>query len=383
MEANVNFILISGDLFHANLPNMRAVNQAVKKMREVRDAGINIYAIYGSHDFSPNETSIVDILASAGLFQKIVKGEIVDNKLKLKFVTDPNTKAQLVGISGRTLGLEREYYAILDRATLERKEGFKIFAFHTALDELKPSSLALMESTPLSYLPKGFDYYAGGHIHTKIEGTIQEYGVIRYPGTLFGYNFRDLEQNAKGGETGFFIVTFDDRVKEVRHISTHVCEYVFSEYDVTSRNSVQANEMLIREIENLSVKGKLVLIRIRGELAGGKTGDINFNQLRNILRQNGAIYANLNRYALSSKEYQAIRVEGRDIQEVEEKLLRENVKAVKISEAELKGEKGVQNAIALLRVLRHPKKSTEKKMEYDTRMVKQAVGKLKLTEALE
>jgi DNA repair exonuclease SbcCD nuclease subunit len=352
-------------------------------MREVRDAGINIYAIYGSHDFSPNETSIVDILASAGLFQKIVKGEVIDNKLKLKFVTDPNTKAQLIGISGRTLGLEREYYEILDRATLERKEGFKIFAFHTALDELKPSSLALMESTPLSYLPKGFDYYAGGHIHTKIEGAFREYGVIRYPGTLFGYNFRDLEQNAKGGETGFFIVTFDDRVKEVRHIATCVCEYVFSEYDVTSRNSVQANEMLIKEVGNLSVKGKLVLIRIRGELAGGKTGDINFNQLRSILRQNGAVYVNINRYALSSKEYQAIRVEGRDIQEVEEKLLRENVKAVKISEAELKGEKGIQNAIALLGVLRHPKKSTEKKMEYDARMVKQAVGKLKLTEAME
>jgi hypothetical protein len=382
MEEKIDFILISGDLFHTNIPDMGVVNQAVVKMREVRDAGINIYVIYGSHDFSPNETSIVDILASAGLFRKIVKGEIIDNKLMLEFFTDLKTKAKFVGISGRALGLEREYFEILDRESLEKEEGFKIFAFHTALDELKPSSLAPMGSMPLSYLPKGFDYYAGGHIHTKIEEKITEHGTIRYPGAFFGYSFRDLEQNSKGEKTGFFIVTFDDRVRDVRYMEIPVCDYVFSEYDVTNKNSVKANEMLVREVKDLSVDGKLVLIRVRGELSGGKTSDINFNQLRSILRHNGAIYANINRYALSSKEYKAIRVEGRDIHEVEENLLRENIGAVKVSEPGLKGEKGIQVAVDLLGALRHDKKTMEKKKEYDERMVKRAIEKLKLKETI-
>lgn len=382
LEEKVDFILISGDLFHANIPDMAVVNQAVTKMRELRDAGINIYVIYGSHDFSPNETSIVDILASAGLFQRIVKGNIVDDKLKLEFFIDQKTKAHLVGISGRTLGLEREYYEILDRKLLEKEKGFKIFAFHITLDELKPSSLAPMESMPLSYLPKGFDYYAGGHMHVKIEEKMPGYGIIRYPGTLFGYSFRDLEQNAKGEQAGFYIITFDDRVRDVQYIEIPICEYLFYEYDISNKNSIKANEEVIGKVKELSVDGKLVLIRVRGELSGGKTSDIKFNELRSILRQNGAIYANINRYALSSKEYKAIQVEGEDIHEVEEKLLEENIGAVKVSEPGLKGKNGVQLAVGLLRVLRRDKKSIEKKKDYNERVVREAIEKIGLTEAM-
>lgn len=382
LDEQVDFILIAGDLFHSNIPDMGVVNQAVMKIREVRDAGINIYVIYGSHDFSPNKTSIVDILASTGLFQEIVKGDVIDDKLRLEFFTDSKTKARLVGISGRALGLEREYYKILDREALEKESGFKIFVFHTALDELKPPSLAPMESMPLSYLPKGFNYYAGGHLHSRIEKKMPEYGTITYPGALFGYSFKDLEQNAKGGKTGFFIVAFDDKIRDIRFVETRVCQYRFFEYDVTNKNAVKANEELIEKIKGLSVDGKLVLIRVRGELSGGKTADINFNQLRSILRENGATYTNINRYALSSKEYQAIRVEGRDVYEVEEKLLRDNIGTVKVSEPGLKGEKGVLIAENLLEALRHDRKSTEKKKEYNDRVVSKAIEKLRLVEAM-
>lgn len=206
---------------------------------------------------------------------------------------------------------------------------------------------------------------------------------MRYPGPLFGHNFRDLERNAKGEKTGFFIITFDDKVRDIQFLETPVCEYLFFEYDATNKNSVKANEELVEKVKDLPVQGKLVLIRIRGELSGGKTSDINFTQLRNILRQNGAIYANINRYALSSKEYTAIRVEGRDIHEVEEKLLRENIGAIRVSESGLKGEKGVRVAVDLLDVLRHGKKIIEKKKEYDDRKIREALETLRLTEAME
>lgn len=383
LKEHVDFIVVSGDLFHSNIPDMGVVNQAVMKMKEVRDKGINIYVIYGSHDFSPNETSIVDILSSAGLFQKIVKGEVSNDKLKLEFFTDPKTEAKLVGISGRTLGLEKEYYEILDREFLEKEKGFKIFAFHTALDELKPASLAQMESMPVSNLPKGFDYYAGGHVHVKMEKKLQGYGAIRYPGTLFGYNFRDLEQNAEGEKPGLFIVSFDDDVEDVRFVDAPVCEYLKFEYDVSNKNSTKANEELVDKVKKSSVKGKLVLLRVSGELSGGKTSDIDFTQLREILLHKGAIYANINRYALSSKEYSSIRVEGKDVHEVETKLLRENIGAIKVTEPMLKGENGISLAVDLLGVLRHDKKTTEEKKDYNERMMRESLETLDLTEAME
>jgi DNA repair exonuclease SbcCD nuclease subunit len=382
VAAQVAFIVISGDLFHANLPDMAVVNRAVRKMRAIRDAGINLYVIYGSHDFSPNETSVVDLLASAGLFQKIVKGAVRDGKLRLTVFTDPTTKARLVGISGRSVGLERKYFEVLDRAALEREAGFKIFAFHTALDELKPAAVAQMESMPMSYLPRGFDYYAGGHLHTRVEAQVAGYGAVRYPGALFGYNFRDLEQNAKGGTPGFFLVTFDDRVRDVEFVTVPVCEYLFFEYDAANQNAHTANETLTQRVKALPVDGKLVLIRVRGELSGGKTADIQFHQLRSILRQNGARYVNINRYALSSKEYVAIRVAGDDVHEVEATMLRENIGAVSVAAPGLKGDQGVRTAVALLEALRHDKKTAELKKAYDDRMVHAAVETLRLTEAM-
>src|SRR5665647_3981881 len=55
----VDFIVISRDLFHVGVPSdLDTVSQAVAKMREVTEKGIPIYAIYGSHDYTPTSTSI-------------------------------------------------------------------------------------------------------------------------------------------------------------------------------------------------------------------------------------------------------------------------------------------------------------------------------------
>lgn len=383
LRKKVDFILITGDLFHSNIPDMGVVNQAVMKMRELRENGINIYLIYGSHDFSPNQTSVVDILNSAGLYQKIVKGEIIDERLRLTSFKDEKTNTVLVGLSGRSLGLEREYYEILDRDHLENISGFKIFAFHTAFDELKPAQLARMDSIPVSYLPKGFDYYAGGHIHVRLERDIPGYGVIRYPGATFGYNFTDLERFAKGETPGFYIVSFEDEIKDVKFIKTDVCKYLFKEYDMSNKNSIQANEELYKKIRNLQVEEKLVLIRVKGELSGGKTADINISKMKNLLKQNGAIYPDINRRLLSSREYEGVKVQGRDISEVENRLLKENIGTVNITVPQLKGDDGVKTAIDLLEVLRNEIKSNEKKREYEDRIIKDALQTLKLKEMLE
>src|ERR1035437_9259690 len=62
IKEDVDFLLISGDLFHVGIPDLGVVNDAVRKMRELREARIPIYAIYGSHDYTPTGTSVIDIL---------------------------------------------------------------------------------------------------------------------------------------------------------------------------------------------------------------------------------------------------------------------------------------------------------------------------------
>lgn len=382
MDEKVDFIIISGDLFHSNIPDMGVVNQAVKKMKEVRDKGIPIYIIYGSHDYSPNETSIVDILDSAGLLTKIVKGKVENGKLRLEFTEDPETKAKLTGISARKIGMEERYYEILDRVDLEKEKGFKIFVFHSALSEFKPDFMSMMASIPISYFPKGFDYYAGGHIHKRIEESLPGYDNIVYPGPLFAGYPRDLEQNARGEKRGFFIVSFDSKVKKIEFVEIKVCEYTFFEYDASNKSSAQVQRELLQKIKDLDVAGKIVLLKVKGELSGGKTSDINFSQIRKMLMENGALHVSINRFGLTSKEYTTLKVMGEDAHEIEKKLLKESIGTVKVSIDSLKGENGAHLAFELLNALRQGQKPNESKKDYVERVLGRAIDILNLTEVL-
>ena len=172
IKEKVDFIIIAGDLFHSNLPDMSIVKQAVGILKEVADKGIPVYINYGSHDFSPNETSIIDVITESGLLKKLFNGYVVKNdlgeeKLKLKFITDKKTGAKLTGISGRKMGMDDAYYNMLDKKSLEEEEGFKIFVFHTSIKNLLPDFLSKMDGIDIKRLPKEFDYYAGGHIHKQ------------------------------------------------------------------------------------------------------------------------------------------------------------------------------------------------------------------------
>ena len=51
VQENVDFVIVSGDLFDATLPDLVIVQKAVEKIKEVKDKGIQFYLTYGSHDF--------------------------------------------------------------------------------------------------------------------------------------------------------------------------------------------------------------------------------------------------------------------------------------------------------------------------------------------
>lgn len=383
IERKVDFIIISGDLFDSNIPDMTIVNEAVKKMREVKEHGTEFYVVYGSHDFSPTQSSIVDILESAGIFHKVTKGKVVDGSLKLEFQEDPKTGAKLVGISGRKAGIEKEYFSMLDRESLERERGFKIFVFHGALSEYKPEVLAQMDSISISNFPKGFNYYAGGHIHEKTIGRMADYEHVIYPGTLFGGDYKDFEKSAKGQKRGFFIVSFSDKVQHVEFIETPLCDYEIIEYDADGKSATKVQTDLKEDVKKINSQGKLVIIKVKGELSSGKTSDIEFAMMRKMLEDNGALYVLLNHHALTSKEYFAIKVGGEDIETIKLKLFKESIGSVKVSNPKLKGEEGVKLSSRLFEALKQDKKENETKSNYESRIVRDGLEVFELKEAIQ
>ncbi|MDO8640597.1 MAG: DNA repair exonuclease, partial [Nitrosarchaeum sp.] len=127
----VVFILIPGDLFHVNIPEMRVQKFAFAKFRQVHDAKIPIYVVYGSHDFSPVANSVIDLLVEVGYITKVTLATSLGNgRIKLGFLVDKKTGVKIAGLSGLKVGKDREYYEKLDRESLEAESGFKIFLFH-------------------------------------------------------------------------------------------------------------------------------------------------------------------------------------------------------------------------------------------------------------
>jgi hypothetical protein len=69
---------------------------------------------------------------------------------------------------------------------------------------------------------------------------------------------------------------------------------------------------------------------------------------------------------------------GEDVPTIENRLLRENIGAVKVSIEELKGDKGAQLALDLLKILRQEQKLNEAKKDYVKRVQKHAINTLGL-----
>jgi DNA repair protein SbcD/Mre11 len=380
----VDFVLISGDLFHVGIPDLGVVNDAVKKMRELRDAKIPIYAIYGSHDYTPTGTSVIDILHTAGILTNIMRPSMEDGRLKLRMFMDPETGAKLTGIAARKIGLESKSYEILDRESLEKEVGFKVFAFHSGLTQFKPDYLSEMETIDVANLPKGFDYYAGGHIHVRGEYHLPGYQRIVFPGPLFtGYGARDLEATARGEKRGFYVVEFDDRFRRMQFVPLEGFLGAYLDLDVGGKNAIEANRELQERVGRLDVKGRVVVLRVAGELAGGKTTELDFHAARNDMTARGALWVYVNRYGLTSKELTQAKVLGEDAATIERSLFKENVGKLKLSTPELTGESGSMRAQELLRLLRQGQKANEMKKDYAKRVVDAGAQALLAKELLE
>ncbi|PIN79458.1 hypothetical protein COV16_04105 [Candidatus Woesearchaeota archaeon CG10_big_fil_rev_8_21_14_0_10_34_8] len=365
VEQKVDFILISGDIFNTSLPAIEKLKTATKKLRKVKDSNIPVYIIPGSHDFSPSGKTMLDVLEYAGLLINVVKGEVVDNKLRLKFTTDPKTGAKITGLLGKKGSLEKKYYENLDYTNLEAEKGFKIFMFHTALSELKPKELEKMESNPVSFLPKNFDYYAGGHVHIVKHANIDSYKNIVYPGPLFPNSFSELEKLKQGG---FYLYNNGD----IKFISIILHPTISINIEAKYESAAQVYNKILAKIKTINTKDAIVTIRITGELSEGKPGDIDFKSIYNMLES--AYFVMKTTSMLKTKEFEEIKIQADSTDAIELKIIEEHLGQFKALPKELQKEL----TTALLHILDTEKQEGERIMDFEERIRKEVGEVLKI-----
>lgn len=363
-QREADFILFAGDIFDTALPALDLLKTVTRKLKELQEKEIPVYCIAGSHDFSPSGKTMIEVLEQAGLLANVGKGRVEPEtrQLQLQFTLDRKTGAKITGLPGRKGQLDRLYYENLFLADLEREPGYKIFLFHTSVTELKPRHLEKVDSQPVTFLPKGFDYYAGGHLHHPTKAEIPGYGTLTYPGALFPNNFREIEEYSPGG---FYFITTEPGQQQLDWIPLKVIEH--QKLIVDCRQ--QSPEVIAREIQEYFGKKEIVnallTIRLTGILESGKLSDLNWNEITTQLYSQGAYLILRNTSQLSSSSFEEIKLAASSNQEqLEEEIIKEHLQQVKLFSAEQE----LEVTKALLAGINITKKEGETIADFQRRM---------------
>lgn len=361
IDEQVDFVLLAGDLFNTAIPRVDTLKFATSQLKRLSEKNIPIYAIAGSHDFSSQGKSILDVLEIAGLLINVMQGQVTsDNKLELEWTKDERTGALISGIIGKKGMLDKRFYQDLDSSKLHDISGFKIFMFHTALEELKTPELEKMEGFPVTMLPGGCDYYAGGHVHIVKRYDDATYQNIVYPGPTYPNSFSELENLQQGS----FVFYDDSKDEKFHHVKIPSKDVVSFHVDATDKTPTEVFDRLMSLAKDID--DSIVLLRVTGTLAEGKIQDCNIEEFVKECYREGAYIVLKNTSKLSSKSFEEIISLDQDQENVELSTIQDHTGQVSFEGDE------EQKIVEILEGLNLVQLDGEKKTTFTERVVSKA-----------
>ncbi|WP_457569393.1 metallophosphoesterase [Desulfurobacterium sp.] len=187
IEANVDLVIHTGDLFESPQPDMISLSKTIKQFRRLKDKNIPVVAITGNHDRTLRKGRIPPqkILEDLGLLHLISPyGEKVFGDLYVAGIQFM-AKNHLEEIMKKTFPLFSE------RAI---KYKYSIFMCHQGIYPYLPFEGAAEMN--MCDLPEGFTYYAGGHIHNFIQETKKKF--FSYAGVTEFRTAKEAETTNRG-----------------------------------------------------------------------------------------------------------------------------------------------------------------------------------------
>jgi exonuclease SbcD len=274
IEIRPDFLIIAGDIFHHARPSNVTLENAIRNFSRLRDAGIPVLTVDGSHDSAPNTVTgtILNPLDSAGLIYHLPRREgACWRKPDCCYVYGvPNYRTKQ-----RTEELLPTFME--QNRPAPDSSVFNIFVFHMALDlpTIKPPYMEAEASPGL--MPEGFDYYAGGHVHETHTEKFKT-GVLVYAGCVETVDYQEA-LNPKG----FYYV----RVDAEGSVASKFLQlgsprkFVVVEQDFSGLTSSQITERAIRLVKEADEDGVIIVPILKGVLpAGANRSEVDVGQVR-------------------------------------------------------------------------------------------------------
>jgi len=364
IQEQVEFILISGDLFDSAYPPIEILKDSFAEFKKVHDAKIPVYLIAGSHDFSASGKTFLDVLEKAGFCKNVGKFEIhgVGEEEKIKLIPYMHNNIAIYGYPGKKSGME--VADIKNIQDIDQTPPFIILMLHTTIREVIADQS--MESVNKQKLPLA-NYYALGHVHQRFEDYKDNSRYV-YPGPTFPNNFQELSDLQHGS---FQMVEVDGIDIKTEPIEIQLKEVVTIELEITS--SITATQEIKSHIDKLALYDKIVLLKLKGTLTEGKTGDIRFNEIEDLIKKKEA-YAFLRNISSIEPHKLIINNPTEDYQEREKRDSEEFKK---------KNPHNFNNYLyPLMEALKLEKHEDEKTAIYEERLMSELKTLLRITEIL-
>ena len=280
LELKPDFMIIAGDLFHQARPSNKTLENAVQNFRRLKEAGIPVLVVDGSHDAAPNVITgtILNPLDSAGLIYYLPRHENACWENDSCYVYGiPNFRTRQ-----RTEHQLPAFYELKKPKPYGDK--FNIFVFHMALDipeimKGRPSTFA--EASP-DYMPGGFDYYAGGHLHTPWQLPFKG-SLLVYSGSTETVSYEDANV-----EKGFYYVEVNgkDDVEIERVKLNSPRPFKILESNFTGYSPQRITEETIEIVKKNDEPGVILIPVLKGTLpAEASRSEIDLGRIRGAAEQ--------------------------------------------------------------------------------------------------
>lgn len=270
-----DFLLLAGDLFDSAYPPIEILKETFAEFKKLKEEGIPVFMIAGSHDFSASGKTFLDVLEKAGFCRSIDKTEIQPDG-RIKLLPTKFRELTLLGYSGKKSGMEIED---LKKVYIDEIYPLSVFAFHSTIKDVVGT--IPMDSIDKEKLPLA-NYYAMGHIHQRFE-TLMGSSPFVYPGPIFPNNFQELADLKCGS---FKMVELAGSKIKTQSILIPTKEVVYLEIELES--GLTATEEVIASIDKLNLRNKIFLLKLTGTLMRGKSGDIRFNEIEEFVTKKEA-----------------------------------------------------------------------------------------------
>lgn len=274
LELKPTFMIIAGDLFHGARPSNVTLENAVKNFSRLREAGIPVLVVDGSHDSAPNviTSTILNPLDTAGLIYFLPRHMgACWRKPECCYVYGvPNFRTRRKTEEMLPLFMER------NKPTPEPSL-FNIFVFHMALEipELNPPYIEA--EAPPKLIPEGFNYYAAGHVHAPYNGKFKT-GMLVYPGSTETINYDEAKV-----EKGFYYVEVSEKgepsLQFIKLDSPR--KFIVLEQDFTGVTAAKITELAVQLVKGADEEGAILIPVLRGVLpAEASRAEVDVAQIR-------------------------------------------------------------------------------------------------------